>query len=110
MALTHIRRSAIALALLLQASTALGIGNSSIAERDFVVSGDFAYFEATPRAGVTELWRTDGTGAGTIRIAGLPAETCIRRIVPTETGIAFFLSTRLADLELHSFPWPFVRP
>jgi hypothetical protein len=71
MALTHIRRSAIALALLLPASAALALGNSSMAERDFVVSGNFAHFEATPHAGVAELWRTESLG---IRQRGDTAE------------------------------------
>lgn len=91
MRLGHILWSCAALVLLLPASVALASGNSSMQDRDFVVSGNLAFFAATPRPGANELWRTDGTESGTVPVADLGAEHHILRMVPTADGVAFFL-------------------
>jgi ELWxxDGT repeat protein len=96
MALTHIRRIILALGLLVQTSAALAIGNSSMTDGDFVVSGNLAYF-GTRQDEVTELWCTDGTEADTRPVARMPDNSFVYRMVAIDEGVAFFVETFLLD-------------
>lgn len=103
MTLTHILRSSIVIVLFLHGSTAFATGNGSMQDSEFVVSGNMAFFQAMARSttGINQLWKTDGTEAGTVLITDFGERKGIGRIVATQKGIAFFLYTRHdEDLQL----------
>ncbi len=57
-----------------------------------VVSGDYLYFVGTDSTNRTELWRTDGTASGTIRLTSLVGSSAATQITAMAdvNGILFF--------------------
>jgi ELWxxDGT repeat protein len=86
------RLSHIALCLVLLPGSAFALGNDSM-RGPFVVSGKLAYFPAASRADVLELWTTDGTPAGTRRVADLGGGNVVA-MVPMNEGVAFLVSNQ----------------
>jgi ELWxxDGT repeat protein len=86
----------------LQARAQIRRGNDSVADgAQFAVLGDFAYFPAADGPGVRELWRTDGTSAGTGAVTQFGPGAEVLRPVAVAGRICFFVR-RADSVELQS--------
>ena len=68
---------------------------SSSNPHSFVASGSLVFFIAKDEAHGRELWRTDGTAAGTIRLSDFeegPADSSLQVAGPVDGGIVFVVS------------------
>ncbi len=63
-------------------------GAASGKPRSFVRSGGLIYFFADSPGVTNQVWRTDGTAAGTFRVT--PEGLSFRSIWPAESGLAYF--------------------
>src|SRR5882724_6138322 len=55
-------------------------GSLAATPRSLVAAGRFVYFGATPGTSAQELWRTDGSAAGTVRVAAIGPGTAHSRL------------------------------